>query len=73
MLMQASFGGDNGPNCPSCTWMMHVKRRTPHPVYGHAYELQTFECRACRFEIERSADQSGLPHLSDAVKLPQHP
>jgi len=46
-----------------------VTRRTPHPLYGCNYELQTFECRTCGYETERSADRSGLPHLSDAAVL----
>ena len=48
---------------------MYVIRRTPHPLYGNTYELQTFKCRTCGDEIERSADQSGLPHVNDAVVL----
>jgi hypothetical protein len=72
MLMQIRFGAHDGPLCPACNWKMRVSRRTPHPLYGHTYELQTFECWTCRSEIERSADKSGLPHLSDAVRLPQH-
>ena len=50
---------------------MNVTRRTPHPLYGCNYELQTFECRTCGYETERSADRSGLPHLSDAAVLAQ--
>ena len=48
-------------------------RRMPHPMYANTFELQTFECRTCKFETERSADRSGLPHLSDAARLPEHP
>jgi hypothetical protein len=59
-------GADTGPKCPACNWRMSVIRRTPHPVYGIGYELQTFECRECDLEIMRSADQHGLPHASDA-------
>jgi hypothetical protein len=56
------FGADVGPKCPTCGWMMLVTRRTPHPVHGNKYELQTFRCRTCEGEIERSADRDGLPH-----------
>jgi hypothetical protein len=73
MLMQIRFGAHHGPTCPACTRMMYVTRRTPHPLYGNTYELQTFKCRTCGDEIERSADQSGLPHVADAAVLTQHP
>jgi hypothetical protein len=74
MLMQIRFGADEGPTCPACNCTMCVTRRAPHPIYGSTYELQTFECRTCKFEIERSADRGGLPHLSDAARIPEdHP
>ena len=73
MQMQVRFGAHDGPTCPTCLGAMGVTRRTPHPIYGSSYELQTFECPKCRYETERSADRSGLPHLSDAVRPPQHP
>jgi hypothetical protein len=41
---------------------MSLSRRTPHPEHGDAYERQTFTCRECRHEIERSADSRGKPH-----------
>jgi hypothetical protein len=66
MLMQIRFGAQHGPICPTCKKSMYVTRRTPHPLYGNTYELQTFECRTCNFEIQRSADRSGLPHVNDA-------
>jgi hypothetical protein len=47
--------------------MMYATRRTPHPLHGLIYELQTFKCSICGDEIKRSADQSGLPHGNDAV------
>jgi hypothetical protein len=72
MLMQIRFGAHDGPTCPACLKVMYITRRTPHPLYGNTYELQTFECRTCRAEIERSADRSGLPHLSDAAQLSIH-
>jgi hypothetical protein len=73
MLMQIRFGSHQVPTCPACKRIMNVIRRTPHPIYGDTYELQTFECRTCKFETERSADSSGLPHLSDTAITPQHP
>jgi len=45
---------------------MRLTRRVPHPLYGYDYELQSFECRACALEINRSADIAGLPHANDA-------
>jgi hypothetical protein len=72
MQVKNRFGAHEGPKCSLCNRTMCVTRRTPHPIYGDTYELQTFECRTCGYEIERSADRSGLPHLSDAAILPQH-
>jgi hypothetical protein len=46
---------------------MNVTRRSPHPLHGDAYELQTFECQTCKREIKRSSDRIGLPHPSDAA------
>ncbi len=71
MTIQIKFGVHEGPICPACAKTMQVTRRTPHPLHGHTYELQTFECRTCGNEIERSADRSGRPHVSDARPL-QH-
>jgi hypothetical protein len=51
---------------------MYVARRMPHPLYGSTCELPTFEYRTCKYEVDRSADRSGLPHLSDDAVLPQH-
>ena len=67
MLMQIRFDTHDGPTCPACICTMYVTRRTPHPLYGSTYELQTFECWTCKYEVDRSADRSGLPHLSDAA------
>ena len=72
MLTPIRFGAHEGPTCPACARTMNVIRRTPHPIYGDTYELQTFECRTCKLEIERSADRNGFPHLSDAAPLRQH-
>jgi len=55
------------PVCTMCKRPMNVTRRSPHPLYGNAYELQTFECRTCKREIERCADGNGLPHVSEAA------
>jgi hypothetical protein len=58
--MQAvSFGADENPVCPECKSRMFLTRRAPHPIYGIEFEKQTFECRACRYEIQRSADRLG--------------
>lgn len=65
------FGVDDCPACPKCQSTMFLTRRTPHAHYGNEYELQTFRCRACRHETERSADRGGLPHQSD-VLAPAH-
>jgi hypothetical protein len=56
------FGVHSEPVCAQCGWQMCLTRRSPHPLYGNAYEQQTFECRACKLEVERSADGNGLPH-----------
>jgi hypothetical protein len=72
MPTQIRCGAHQGPTCPACARTMNVTRRTPHPIYGDTYELQTFECRTCKLEIERSADRIGLPHPSDAAPLAQH-
>jgi hypothetical protein len=67
------FGANNGPICAKCNRLMHIARRSPHPIYGNSYEMQIFECRNCKIEIERSADEDGCPHASDAAPLPQYP
>jgi hypothetical protein len=61
------FGMSNKPVCTVCKCTMNVARRSPHPLHGNAYELQTFECQTCGGEIKRSSDASGLPHASDAA------
>jgi hypothetical protein len=66
------FGANNGPICGKCNRLMHIARRSPHPLYGNAYEMQIFECRNCKIQIERSADGNGCPHAIDAAALPQH-
>ena len=67
------FGANNGPICGKCNRLMHIARRSPHPLYGNAYEMQIFECRNCKIQIERSADGSGCAHANDAAALPQRP
>jgi uncharacterized protein with PIN domain len=57
-----SFGAKDIYKCPQCSDEMRLTRRTPHPVHGKRYERQTFTCRNCRFEIERSVDEHGNPH-----------
>jgi hypothetical protein len=54
------FGMNHRPVCTRCRGLMNVTRRSPHPLYGNAYELQTFECRTCGHGIERSCDGKGL-------------
>ena len=62
------FSMSNRPVCMICrAQTMNVTRRSPHPPYGNAYELQTFECQTCGLEIKRSFDGSGLPHASEAA------
>jgi hypothetical protein len=41
---------------------MSLSRRTPHSEHGQSYERQTFTCRACGHDIERSADKRGMLH-----------
>jgi hypothetical protein len=63
---QVGFGANDSPICPRCGTAMQLKRRTPHPLYGYDYELQSFACQGCGREIHRSADAAGLPHHRDA-------
>jgi hypothetical protein len=66
VIRQIRFDAHDGPICPACKRQMLINRRSPHPLYGNTYELQTFECRTCPNEIERSADRAGFPHVSVA-------
>jgi hypothetical protein len=62
------FGMSNRPVCLICrAQTMNVIRRSPHPLYGNAYDLQTFEWQTCRREIKRSSDGSGLPYASEVA------
>jgi hypothetical protein len=64
------LGINNRPVCMICgAQTMNVTRRSPHPLYGNAYELQTFECRTCGKEIKRSSDGGGPPHGSEAAGI----
>jgi hypothetical protein len=54
-----SFGIDDMPVCTECNNSMRITRRSPHPTYGLNFEFQTFACRVCRYEINRSADIAG--------------
>ena len=57
--MRIRFGVTDTPPCPNCKNPMRLSRRTPHSKLGYAFELQTFTCRVCQYEIERSADELG--------------
>jgi transposase-like protein len=57
-----SFGSADELRCPQCGGTMSLTRRTPHSEHGDSYERQTFTCRECRHEIERSTDTHGKPH-----------
>ena len=57
-----AFGADHRPACPECSRPMHVSRRSPHPDYGRAYEIQILTCFACKSEITRSVDKDGQPY-----------
>jgi hypothetical protein len=66
--MRIRFGVSDTPPCPNCKNPMRLTRRTPHSKLGRAFELQTFTCRICQHEVERSADELGeVPkgHLID--------
>src|SRR6266849_5394654 len=57
--MPVNFGIDDAPTCTECKNRMRLTRRTPHPVRGYDFELQTFTCRVCHHEFERNADRQG--------------
>ena len=56
-----SYGADDLPKCPACGGAMSLIRRTPDSEHGAGWERQTFVCRECRHEIERSVDSTGNP------------
>ena len=57
--MLIRFGAADTPTCPECKYLMRLTRRTPHPVRGYNFELQTLTCRVCQHEVERTADRRG--------------
>lgn len=57
--MPTRFGATDTLTCPQCKGRMCLTRRSPHPIRGYAFELQTFSCTACSYEIQRTADRSG--------------
>jgi hypothetical protein len=58
--MAAGFGATDTPICPQChKATMNLTRRAPHPTLGYAFEVQTFSCSTCRYEITRTADRLG--------------
>ena len=57
--VERSFGTDDELVCPKCSKVMRLTRRGPHTEHGDVYERQTFTCRQCNHEIERSADTHG--------------
>ena len=57
--MLIRFGVNDTPTCPECRSGMRLSRRSPHPVRGYDYEMQTFTCRSCQHDIVRAADVSG--------------
>ena len=57
--MPTRFGATDNPICPKCRNLMRLTRRSPHPIRGYVFELQTFTCRVCQFEIQRDADCLG--------------
>jgi hypothetical protein len=57
-----SFGAGDQPICPRCGKTMSLSRRTPHSEHGQSYERQTFTCRECSHDIERSVNKRGMRH-----------
>jgi transcription elongation factor Elf1 len=55
-----SFGARDVFKCPQCGDEMRVTRRSPHSDLGGGYERQTFTCRNCRHDVERSVDSMGI-------------
>jgi uncharacterized protein with PIN domain len=56
------FGAKDIYKCPRCGDKMRLTRRSPFPDHANRYEHQTFTCRNCRFEIQRSVDEHGNRH-----------
>jgi transposase-like protein len=57
--MPKRFGANDHPVCPNCKNYMSLTRRGPHPIRGAGFELQTFTCNVCQYEIKRDADRLG--------------
>jgi hypothetical protein len=57
--MASRFGVTDTPACPKCKNLMSLTRRARHPTRGYDFELQTFTCRICHHEIERTANGAG--------------
>jgi hypothetical protein len=57
--MPNRFGAADTPTCPECQNLMRLTRRGPHPTRGYEFELQTFTCRICQHEFERTANCAG--------------
>jgi hypothetical protein len=58
---QPGFGALDQIACPACGKAMGLARRSPDAAHGEAFELQTFCCRGCDREIQRSVDAQGRP------------
>jgi hypothetical protein len=56
---QQGFGIDDRLRCPDCGGTLDLRRRTPDPLHGIHYELQTFLCRSCGRDTLRSVDSLG--------------
>ena len=57
-----TFGALDQVTCPRCGGRMWLTRRCPS---GENYERQTFGCRACAHELERTVDAAGQPPAGD--------
>jgi hypothetical protein len=57
--MPTRFGAQDTLIYPESKNAVRLTRRTPHPKSGYDFELRTFNCRACKHEVERAADRMG--------------
>jgi hypothetical protein len=53
------FGAADTPACPVCKGTMYLTKRMPHASWGDGFERQTFECRSCHHDTQRTADRVG--------------
>jgi C4-type Zn-finger protein len=53
------YGVDDHLDCAMCGKPFHLTRRIQHPCHGEDYELQTFSCTACGYQMNRSVDEAG--------------